>query len=388
MLTNTQLYVNELLKNIITQYNKSIKRRFFDFKSLKGIPGEILTQRAEIQALDIKPDIVDIWQEGLEEASRLYANLDYTRLLIVLEQLQKYLSQVSTTQNDLDFIKNYGKSLNDAWELCLEYKTTPQIEKIKTAWDKHYLIVYKSFSDKDKKEWYTSCKEAIDFMKEKTINMMPISERDLHNLVIEHIVDELSLTEITLLLNEISKANPIFTKDIFVHVKKYIESQIMKVKNTIKGLLWRAKEANVMIVKRDNEDWHVAESEDKKELNEKVTELKNKLTNFNDIIGFMNSFRSNVKSKDVLVFKTKNVKLNEPGARCDQKGSKGMTVNILNMIVGGNEYTNELSIRRPSICIVQEFYLRLYQKNKRDGKTWFLTPAQAILKDIEKTISK
>ena len=177
----------------------------------------------------------------------------------------------------------------------------------------------------------------------------------------------------------------------YLNVKKYIESQLLKskkgVKGGIKGLLWRSKKVNVMIVKHVNEDWYlaVAKSPDEKDLEEKRTELKNKLTNFNDIIGFMNNKN---KSEDVIVFKTKNMKLKETGSRCDQKGNKGISTNTLNAIVGGNEYPNILSPSQQSICIIQEFYLRLYQKMKRDGKTWFLTPAQAILIDIEKKISK
>lgn len=240
------------------------------------------------------------------------------------------------------------------------------------------------------KEWYKFGKIAIDLMKDKNINGEVIDEEYLQKLVIEHIVDELSLNDIKLLLNQMDR-NPLFDKPLFAHVKRYLKTQIMKGEKRIKGILWKNAKENILIVQSPNAaaaaaadaglggEWHNAEAEDKKDLEKEVTKKKNKLTNFNDIIGFMNNF----KTEEYVVFKTKNIKKNESGARCDQKGSKGNSTILLNLIVGGDEYTTKLKIHQQSICILQEFYLRIYQKQAKDGKCWFLTPAEAVLKNIE-----
>ena len=112
-------------------------------------------------------------------------------------------------------------------------------------------------------------------------------------------------------------------------------------------------------------------------LNEKK---KNILDNLNTLIGFMLNF----KTEDYIVFKTKNI--NNPrdkGARCDQNSNKGKSIELLNSIVETYKEPPDKKLYNNVICILQELYLRLFDKERKNKKRWFLSPAEAGLSGIE-----
>ena len=231
------------------------------------------------------------------------------------------------------------------------------------------------------KNWYKFCNLAIAFLKKSGF-----SEQQLFDLVIEHIVDELSLTEVLLLLNNVTNLTGTENEnaDIFNRVNLYLNKQIIIGKNGIKGFLSKQN----VIVKQKDEPWHLAESEDIKDLDYVMNELKNNIiTNLNTIMGFMINF----KNENYVVFKTKDISNpRDLGARCDQNSNKGKAITILNSIVGSNMYSTNLEIPQREICIIQEFYLRIFDKSKKNNKRWFLTPAESVLTNIEKysTVAK
>ena len=99
----------------------------------------------------------------------------------------------------------------------------------------------------------------------------------------------------------------------------------------------------------------------------------------NSLVGFMINFK-----KEYMIFKVKDLtKPRHKGTRIDQAG-KNVTVKILNDILGKSEYTTSSDINQKQMCIMVEFYLRLYQKQMKNNKVWFLTPSEAILVNIEK----
>ena len=108
-----------------------------------------------------------------------------------------------------------------------------------------------------------------------------------------------------------------------------------------------------------------------------IESIKSKL---NNIVGFIGDFK-----KDYMIFKVKQLKKRNKGARCDQSG-KIETLKLLNLIVGSEKYTaiNTKTINQKQLCVLQEYILRLYDHNKKDGKQWFLDPGEAILIQIEK----
>ena len=56
----------------------------------------------------------------------------------------------------------------------------------------------------------------------------------------------------------------------------------------------------------------------------------------------------------------------------------------MNAIIGENKYTVETEMVQKQICVLQEMTLRIYNKERRDGKCWFLSAAEASLINIEK----
>ena len=129
-----------------------------------------------------------------------------------------------------------------------------------------------------------------------------------------------------------------------------------------------------------------AESEDINDLI-KVIQKKIKINTdkLNNIIGFYTAFKSNN-----MVFKTKNIegKSNRnSGTKCDQSG-KTTVMNTLNKIFSDEtRYTSENVGEKNNVhqlCSEMEMYLRYFDRIKKDGKRWFLTPLQASINNIEK----
>ena len=90
-------------------------------------------------------------------------------------------------------------------------------------------------------------------------------------------------------------------------------------------------------------------------------------------IGFMVNFK-----KDYMIFKIRDMsKPRNTGARCDQ-ASKVKSVRFLNEL-GEDQYTSKTKMSRHELCIIQEFLLRKFNMERKDGKKWFLRPSEAII---------
>ena len=155
--------------------------------------------------------------------------------------------------------------------------------------------------------------------------------------------------------------------------------KILHYRNII-GFLANNGVGQKLLIFRDNK-WEDAEGEDYQDLSSEIASLVVKINRINNIVGFMANFKGSY-----MVFKVKILsKVGHKGARCDQAG-KPATIKLMNQIVGKNKYTshNTKKINQKQICILQEFTLRLFNYNKKDGKIWFLSPIEAILIDIEK----
>ena len=87
---------------------------------------------------------------------------------------------------------------------------------------------------------------------------------------------------------------------------------------------------------------------------------------------------------DYMVFKVKDMtKKRHKGARCDQAG-KDAAIKTMNGILGETRYLSNSDIGQKELCVLQELTLRIYNKQQKDGKVWFLTPAEAILIKVAK----
>ncbi|MEX0598050.1 MAG: hypothetical protein WD512_16295, partial [Candidatus Paceibacterota bacterium] len=97
---------------------------------------------------------------------------------------------------------------------------------------------------------------------------------------------------------------------------------------------------------------------------------------FNELVGFI----GNVKNK-YMIFKTKDTsQTRNTGARCHQSG-KPQAIKRLNDILGEKKMnaTEAKGLHIINLCIRQEFELRMFNRNKKENKIWFLNPTEAAL---------
>jgi hypothetical protein len=253
-------------------------------------------------------------------------------------------------------------------------------ELYKKLEDNYNLAIMKQIVAKGEKNWYMFCHLGVNFLVKNGYDI-----KLLHQFVAEHMVDELYLPDIQSILKEY-QTNPIYdTQELFKYIKSYISKQILTVKN-MKGFLWKDKGKQVLLVKMEQAQasWHVAEPEDLKDFQAKLNENKaNIINNLNILMGFMNNF----KTEEYVVFKTKNINNSRDiGARCDQNSNKSKAIDILNSIVGATNFKHlpGKDISQREICIIQELYLRLFDRERKDKKRWFLSPPESVLTNIEK----
>ena len=93
---------------------------------------------------------------------------------------------------------------------------------------------------------------------------------------------------------------------------------------------------------------------------------------------------------DTIISSTKDVEAKakrNSGARCDQAG-KNAVMDTLNKIFDDEDrYTKNNTDRKNNaiqLCGEQEFYLRYFDRTRKDGKRWFLSPEEASVNNIEK----
>jgi hypothetical protein len=109
-----------------------------------------------------------------------------------------------------------------------------------------------------------------------------------------------------------------------------------------------------------------------------LSKLKPAKDKLNNIIGFITTFK-----KDYMTFKVKDfANKRTKGARCDQS-TKRDAIKTLNEILGQEKYDSKSEISQKQICCIQEFILRIYDRENKNNKRWFLSPAEAVLIDIE-----
>jgi hypothetical protein len=185
-----------------------------------------------------------------------------------------------------------------------------------------------------------------------------------------------------MLLNLINSLND--DDDFERRVKTYLNSQII-IDKGVTGILLQKDEKIVLVVKLEDKWVPVIENSEEYidlsvKIQEKIEDLVPAKSKLNKIIGFITSFKNKF-----MVFKLKNLtQKRDKGSRCDQKTGKGDAIKRLNEIIGEDKYALDTDISQKQLCIMQEFYLRLYNKEKRNSKRWFLIPAEVSLINIEK----
>ena len=293
--------------------------------------------------------------------------IDYKHKEIVVPiQMKKEEPLISMSKDKLELKKNNAEpNKNTGMKLieeCREkYNTaTSNIEKIKRGEDDWYHFV-------------AVLKNTNAFKKN-----MEMSDADYRQFIVSHILDYLVFEDTKEVLTYIYFKQDKLT-DFEQEIKKYYDDLMMEHKGII-GIILPKDNKQHLLVKGD-EEWKSGQQEDYTDLVPELRKLVIPLTDYNTLVGFITMFK-----KDYNIFKVKNMEdKRSKGARCDQAG-KSETIKLLNEIMGDSVYSSENTKGRNKIefCVMQEMYLRYFDKTSKNNKRWFVTPSEMILNGLEK----
>lgn len=231
-------------------------------------------------------------------------------------------------------------------------------------------------------DWYKICSVVIETMEKESI-----ADREmLIDFLVEHIIDELKMEEMMLILLGIETLDE--TNLFESHLKRIIERKIIKTQNDeLHGILVNNNSVNQLVVNSNNV-WSLAQPLDLADFKPKIEEIKNTFLPANEkmheLVGFMSVFK---KEEGNTVFKLKDLtKKGNKGARCDQSGKEEALKNLNKIVEERDRYylKKQKELNRKQVCIIQEIFLRLYNREQKDGKVWFLSAVEANLVDIGK----
>jgi hypothetical protein len=244
--------------------------------------------------------------------------------------------------------------------------------------------------------WYKHCGIAI----KKLSSEYPDMKEYLLEFVVSHMIEMLLFKDKLEYMNYIySLENINKEQDIIEYYsKKYFESKIIITKHFSAFILYDLNKLKIMLL-NENNVWVDAEAEDIKDLEsspEGKKALSFNIKEYNKIVGFMGFDKKN----RFLIFKTKDLNSSrDTGARCDESG-KEKTLNKINTIIGEIKYTSENTkaqkdsdgniiheaIGQIELCVIQEFIMRYYNKNKKNNLKWWFTPEMALYHKLYKVI--
>lgn len=314
------------------------------------------------QPIEIKNNYISIYDRSVP--------VQYKHNELVVK-LPETITEAIIQKQDVEII-NEG---NDKEIKEDKYIDNKQLQRLVTEIElKYELATTHQILEKGEDNWYKQCSVVIHKMEEEGI------ERNiLIKQLISHIIETLHFNQNIILLNYLYNENISTQSDAIKLIKQYYDEKIL-IYRTRKSILLQ-KDGKQQLVIYDGEEWVNAESEDYQDFKDEIKQVLNNMEDLNHIVGFIGIFKN-----DFLIFKVKfmNIKRHK-GARCDQAG-KIETIKTLNKIVNSEKYNTENTkgISQQELCITQEFLLRVYDFKNINKKRWFLSPIEAILKNIEK----
>ena len=223
------------------------------------------------------------------------------------------------------------------------------------------------------KDWYKHCSVVL-----KELVLEGIPREKLSELLISHIAEMLVYDDTMLLINYLYGEGEL--EEPFNMLKEYYEKNKIR-SDDISGLLLqkyqpdKKQDVQLIVYNEDDKSWITAQYTDELELKDEIVKLI-PTKKFNNLVGFIGNIKNNY-----MIFKTKDMKaLRNTGARCHQSG-KPQAIKRLNEILGEVKFNTEntKNLHILNLCIRQEFILRLFNKNKKNNKIWFLNPSEAAL---------
>lgn len=218
-------------------------------------------------------------------------------------------------------------------------------------------------------DWYIFCSTVIPFLEDDGWE-----RQMLNKLLIHHIIESLLFDDMLILINYLENVDKYEDDYFIITIKEYIKNIEMKSKS-LRGInLQNIGERELIVF---DKKWDIAKPEDYEDLKDELGVMINKILpmsiKLSSNIGFMTNFK-----KDYMIFKIRNIsQKRNTGARCDQS-SKLNSIHFLNSL-GEHQYTMDSKLSRPELCAIQEFLLRKFDIENKDGKRWFLTPSEAVI---------
>lgn len=207
-----------------------------------------------------------------------------------------------------------------------------------------------------------------------------IDDDTYQTFIISHILENLVFEDTKRILRYIYFTKKDNLSEIDRKIKTYYDNIIMNNKD-VTGIIYPKDNKQILLVKGDT-DWSNGQQEDYTDL---APELKRiiiqPLRKFSNYVGFIGNFKNEYN-----IFKVKNMTdSRSKGSRCDQSGKSNAT-KLLNTIISEAKYTptNTKNRNKLEFCVLQEMYLRFYDKINKDEKRWFLNPSEMIINNIEK----
>lgn len=247
-------------------------------------------------------------------------------------------------------------------------------ELLRTMEENYKLATETDEVPRGTKSWYIHCSETI----RRLNSSYSIELSLLHKFVIHHAFDVLSTKDKMALVEEFLRRSPDgdFEKEMVTHMNRVLRVS-HKDRN---GYVFIDQDKPVLYLVSDKNTLVKAKPLDTKDFTPSIARLRHSPDTLNRTVGFM----MKIKGSDNIVFKTKDIeKKRNSGATCYQSGKKAIVL-TLNEIVGGTPYTTEnvKLLKTDQLCSEQEFILRYYQHEKKNGVVWFLPYEESILTEI------
>jgi len=335
--------INAALTTLIEDDNEYITDKFNRLGHLRNIEEYYLFQPIELNNENIsiydRRNPIDFKHESI-----VYPLKEPEEPL----KLKNNITETQTTNN----MSNKIKTIETTFELA--NKPTTKLERGEDDW---YV--------------YAAMLHHTNYLKDN----FNISTTEYKELILQHIIEYLTLDEVNETLDYLYFTNNLTTFE--KKIKKIYDNMILKNKGIV-GILLSKENKQYLLVKGDTK-WSKGESEDYTDLSQEIEKLAISPTMFNRYVGFIGNFKNEYN-----IFKVKDMEDKRgKGARCDQSG-KSDTFGILNHILDKSKYTSENTKGRKKIefCVIQELLLRFYNKTKKDNKIWFLNPSEAIVNNI------
>ena len=411
--TYPEVQINAALNQLVEESNEYISDKYGRLGNLINI-GDLYL----FQPLELNKHNISLLERSMPiEFKHESISIDLNKTIIpeIQTTAQKdaaTAAQPETNKNPADTLSNATLS-NDLLEPTVVVKNTA-FTKLLEKMQKNYLVTLVPNKPKrGEDDWYKFCSEVINEM--ETVGL---PRELLLEAVITHICDELLYEDKLILLNGLFN-NDFKTDDFSEKIKEYFLKNTLTNKGIMGIFVYYKNEAKLFIKKVVGEaNWSQAEPEDLHDLEKPITALKNKLlpanTHLNSVVGFVANFK---KDENNMVFKLKVFELNgvkkkrNKGARCYGKSTE-MLMEILgepmyktyldlihqkykyiidekkkNRLLHNatdNVVPDELeAINQIHACVIQEMFLRTYNLQRKGGRSWFVTPEEAVMIDIE-----